>query len=342
MQDSRQRLCRAEFLQGQGLVVVCQRRRVHEAGRLCHQINLASQGQMIICPCKSTSDCRCKSTGNFVNKRLSGFGLGLRPEHYAGFVASSQRVDWLEILSDNYLVPGGKPLHYLDAIRRDYPIAMHGVAMNLGSSDPLDKYYLASLKALVDRVQPLVISDHLCWTGVDGKFLHDLMPLPYTEQALRHLVPRIQQAQDVLGRRLAIENVSSYIATPAEMTEAEFVAELARRADCDLLVDINNIYVSARNHGFSTLDYLRAMPRERIAQFHLAGHADHGDYCIDTHDHPVRAEVWELYREAIRLFGEVPVMIERDDNIPPLDELVRELDTARDIAASSGAHHVAA
>jgi uncharacterized protein (UPF0276 family) len=268
---------------------------------------------------------------------LRGFGLGLRPEHYGDFVAAPQAVDWLEILSDNYLVPGGKPLYYLERIRPDYPIAMHGVAMNLGSCDPLDFGYLQDIKQLADRIEPAIISDHLCWTGVDGARLHDLLPLPYTEEAVRHVAGRIRQAQDLLGRRLTIENVSTYVEARAAMREWEFVGAIAEEADCDLLVDINNIYVSSRNHGFDPVRYLRALPPGRVRQFHLAGHSDYGDYCIDTHDHPVCDAVWELYREAVRLFGDVPAMIERDDRIPTLDELVVELARARSVAASAGA-----
>jgi uncharacterized protein (UPF0276 family) len=264
---------------------------------------------------------------------LRGLGLGLRPEHYGDFIATPQAVDWLEILTDNYLVPGGKPLYYLERIRRDYPLAMHGVAMNLGSCDPLDRRYLQSIKRLADRIEPAIISDHLCWTGVGGAYLHDLLPLPYTEEAIRHVATRIRQAQDVLGRRLTIENVSTYVEAQAPMTEWEFVGAIAEETDCDLLVDINNIYVSGRNHRFDPLQYLRALPPGRVRQFHLAGHTDYGDYCIDTHDHPVCDAVWELYRDAVGLFGEVPVMIERDDRIPPLLELMDELQRARNVVA---------
>jgi len=267
---------------------------------------------------------------------LTGLGLGLRPEHYGDFIAAPQAVDWLEILTDNYLVPGGKPLYYLERIRRDYPLAMHGVAMNLGSCDPLDRCYLQSIKRLADRIEPAIISDHLCWTGVGRAYLHDLLPLPYTEEAIRHVATRIRQAQDVLGRRLTIENVSTYVEAQAPMTEWDFVSAIAEEADCDLLVDINNIYVSGRNHRFDPLQYLRALPPGRVCQFHLAGHTDYGDYCIDTHDHPVCDAVWELYRDAVGLFGEVPAMIERDDRIPPLRELMGELERARNVAALAG------
>ncbi len=267
---------------------------------------------------------------------LTGFGLGLRPEHYADFVAAPQAVDWLEILSDNYLVPGGKPLHYLERIRRDYPLAMHGVAMNLGSCDRLDREYLQSIRQLADRIEPAIISDHICWTGVTGTRLHDLLPLPYTEESIRHVVNRIRQVQDFLGRRLTIENVSAYVQAETSISEWEFVSAIADAADCDLLVDINNIYVSGRNHGFDPGRYLQALPPARVRQFHLAGHTDCGDYCIDTHDHPVCDAVWQLYRTAVQLFADVPVMIERDDRIPHLAELVEELAHARNVAADAG------
>jgi len=266
---------------------------------------------------------------------LEGYGLGLRPEHYLEFVASRQRVDWLEILSDNYLVPGGKPLFYLDKIRCDYPIAMHGVAMNLGSLDPLDIDYIHSIRSLAQRVEPAVISDHICWTGFAGRRLHDLLPLPYTEEAVNHLSTRIRQVQDILGRRLVIENVSSYMEADTPLREWEFVSAIAEAADCELLVDINNIYVSGHNHGFDPREYLQALPKHRVRQFHLAGHSQSGALRIDTHDQPVCDGVWELYRHAVELFEYVPVMIERDGNIPPLADLIQELDQARHFAKKS-------
>jgi uncharacterized protein len=264
-----------------------------------------------------------------VTPTLHGFGLGLRPEHYADFVAQAQPVDWLEILSDNYLVPGGKPLYYLDRIREQYPLAMHGVAMNIGSCDPLDWEYLDSIRVLARRVRPAIISDHLCWTGFAGKRLHDLLPLPYTEEAISHVSDRIRQVQDFLDCRLAIENVSTYVQADAPLTEWEFVSAIANESDSDLLVDVNNIYVSSRNHGFDALNYLHALPAARVRQLHLAGHTDNVSHCIDTHDHPVCEDVWSLYHTAVDMFGPTPTMIERDDNIPPLTDLLQELDRAR-------------
>lgn len=264
---------------------------------------------------------------------IKGFGLGLRTDHYRDFVERKPAVDWLEIISENYMVPGGKPLHFLDTIRRDYPMVMHGVSLSIGSTDPLNTDYLRELKALIARVQPGWVSDHICWTGVDHHNLHDLLPMPYTEASLRHLVGRIGQVQEFLGRRILLENVSSYVTYAAdEMAEWGFVAELARRADCELLFDVNNVYVSARNHGFDPRVYVDAMPVGRVRQIHLAGHEDHGDFVIDTHDHPVRDEVWELYRYTIARMGAMPTMIERDDDIPPLDELIAELAQARLVA----------
>jgi uncharacterized protein (UPF0276 family) len=262
-----------------------------------------------------------------------GFGLGLRTVHYEEIAASRPPVDWFEILTENYLVAGGKPLHWLDRIRADYPVAMHGVSLSIGSADPLDMDYLHAVKVLAQRVSPLWISDHLCWTGIAGRNLHDLLPIPYTEAALRHLVPRVEAVQEFLGRRLVLENVSSYVGyKESELTEWEFLAELAHRADCLILLDVNNIYVSAYNHGFDADDYVAGIPAERVQQIHLAGHSNCGDFIIDTHDAPVIDPVWELYARTIQRLGPVSSMIERDDHIPPLNELLGELDQARTLA----------
>ena len=270
------------------------------------------------------------------------FGLGLRPEHYEEIAANPGRVSWFEALSENYMVPGGSPLHWLDRIRRDYPMALHGVSLSIGSIDPQDERYLDDLKALADRVQPMWISDHLCFTGLRGVNMHDLLPLPYTEEALDHVAERVKRVQDHLGRRLVLENVSSYVTYAAsELSEWDFITELSRRADCDILLDINNVYVSAFNHGFDAHAFLGAMPRERVRQIHLAGHTHKGSHIIDTHDHPIVPGVWELYAEAVRLFPGVPTMIERDAEIPPYIELLAELDVARGIATGV-AHEVAA
>jgi uncharacterized protein len=264
-----------------------------------------------------------------------GFGLGLRPAHYEAILKSKPRVDWFEALSENYMIPGGRPLYYLDRIRARYPVVLHGVSLSIGSTDALDRNYLRELKLLAQRVEPEWISDHLCWTGVAGRNLHDLMPLPYSEEALRHVVQRVREVQDVLGRRILLENVSSYVTyQSSEMTEWQFLAALANEADCDLLLDVNNIYVSAFNHGFDALEFLDGVPRSRVKQIHLAGHSNCGDLIIDTHDAPVINPVWDLYAEALRRLGPVSTMIERDDDIPPLATLVRELGRARMITTA--------
>ena len=263
-----------------------------------------------------------------------GFGLGLRTQHYQEILDSAPAVDWFEALTENYLVPGGKPLYFLEAIRARYPVVLHGVSLSIGSTDPLNRDYLAQLKALADRIEPAWISDHLCWTGLNGRNLHDLLPLPYTEEVVVHVSDRIRAVQDCLGSRLLIENVSSYLTyIDSCMSEWEFLGAIAERADCLILLDINNIYVSSFNHGFDPRDYLRGIPAERVQQFHIAGHRNHGDYLVDTHDEPVIAPVWRLYAEACRRFGAVSTLIERDDNIPPLAGLLEELDQARRVAA---------
>ncbi len=263
----------------------------------------------------------------------SGFGLGLRAAHYAEFLAAPQRVDWLEVLSDNYMVPGGKPLAMLDAIRERYPMAMHGVALSIGSVAGPDATYLRKLGTLANRVDPLWISDHLCWTGVHGHNLHDLLPLPYTEEALHVVVRNVRRVQDALGQRILLENVSSYVEfNCSRLTEWQFLCAVCDEADCLLLLDLNNIHVSSVNHGFDAYEFLRAMPAARVRQIHLAGHTDRGDFLVDTHDHPVADPVWALYAEAAALFGSVATMIERDDHIPPLADLIDELDIARRIS----------
>ena len=263
-----------------------------------------------------------------------GFGLGLRTEHYEAILADKPAIDWLELISENYMGDGGKPLHYLDRFRALYPMVMHGVSLSIGSMDPLDKDYLTRLKGLAARVSPKWISDHLCWTGVAGKNLHDLMPLPYTEEAVRHVAARVREVQDFLGTQILVENVSSYVTyTQSAMTEWEFLSAVAEAADCFILLDVNNIYVSSHNHDFDPRDYLRGVPPGRVRQFHLAGHTNNGNIIVDTHDHPIIGGVWDLYAEALRIFGPVSTMIERDAHIPPLPELMAELEQARRIAA---------
>jgi uncharacterized protein (UPF0276 family) len=269
-----------------------------------------------------------------LNKMLTrptlGFGLGLRVDHYETIFNERPAVDWFEALTENYLVPGGKPLHHLTRIREHYPMVMHGVSMSIGSAAPLDRTYLEQVKALAQRIEPAWISDHLCWTGVAGKNLHDLMPLPYTDEALKHVASRVRTVQDILGRRILLENVSSYVSfRDSRLSEWDFLRTVAEEADCLILLDVNNIYVSSINHEFDPRDYLAAIPIERVQQMHLAGHQNHGDYLIDTHDYPVPDPVWALYADAVRRFGRVSTMIERDANIPPLAELLAELTAAR-------------
>ena len=264
-----------------------------------------------------------------------GFGLGLRASHYEAIFETKPALDWFEIISENYMVSGGRPLANLTRIRNDYPMAMHGVSLSIGSSDPLNTEYLRELKKLSDHIEPTFISDHLCWTGIAGKNLHDLMPIPYTEEAITHVVDRVRQVQDFLGRQILLENVSSYVTfAQSEMSEWAFLSTIAERADCHILLDINNIFVSAFNHGFEPIEYIEGIPVDRVRQFHLAGHENRGDIIIDTHDAPVIDPVWDLYAKACARFGPISTMIERDDNIPPLEELLTELDHARQIASA--------
>ncbi len=261
-----------------------------------------------------------------------GMGLGLRTEHYQYILEHAPTIDWFEILTENYLVDGGNPLYYLEKVRENYPLVMHGVSLSIGSPDPLNSGYLSKVKKLADQIEPKWISDHLCWTGIHQRNIHDLLPLPYTEKLINHVVERVKCVQDFYQRQLVLENVSSYITyKESEMSEWEFLSEIANRADCFILLDINNIYVSAFNHGFEPETYLHSIPVNRVQQFHLAGHLNCGDYIIDTHDHPVINEVWELYAKAIKRFGDVSTMIERDDHIPPFEELWQELQFAQNI-----------
>lgn len=263
-----------------------------------------------------------------------GFGLGLRPAHQEDIIASNPNVDWFEIISEDYITAGGRNAYYLDKIRERHPVVMHGVSMSLGSCDPLDFDLLKKLKALADRLDTPWISDHLCFTGVNGLTTFDLLPLPYTEEALNHVVERVKTVQDYLERPFLVENVSSYLTyQQSEIPEWEFLREVALRADCLLLFDINNIYVSGYNHGFDPMTYLENIPTDRVRQFHLAGHSNVGHCIIDTHDHDIIPEVWNLYAAALHRFGNVATMIERDDHIPPLTELLQELEQARMVAA---------
>ena len=270
--------------------------------------------------------------------RFTGFGLGLRKEHHQAFLDTPQPVDFVEIISENFMACGGRPLHTLDAVRERHPVAMHGVSMSLGSPGGLDPDYMAALKALARRIDPLWVSDHLCWTRVDGFATHDLLPLPYTDEALDTCIANIRRAQDWLERPLLLENPSSYVSfTESTMPEWAFLATLARETGCYLLLDVNNVYVSSVNHGFEPADFLAGIPADRVRQIHLAGHSNGPDgMLIDTHDAPVCAAVWDLYAAAVARFGACATMIERDDAIPPLPELLCELDQARQRAVPPG------
>jgi hypothetical protein len=263
---------------------------------------------------------------------MLGYGVGLRRQHYRHVLETRPKVDWFEVIAENFMVAGGRALEVLEGVRANYPIAMHGVSMSIGSTDPLNRDYLRQLRALARRFEPAWISDHLCWTGVAGRNLHDLLPLPYTEEAIGHVAARIRNVQDALERPLLIENVSSYMAfADSTMTEWEFISAIANEADCGILLDINNIFVSAFNHRFDANEYIDAVPAERVVQYHLAGHSDHGTYLLDTHDHPIRDEVWALYERAARRFGAVSALVEWDDNIPEFAELAQIADRARNI-----------
>jgi uncharacterized protein (UPF0276 family) len=267
---------------------------------------------------------------------FAGFGLGMRIPHYPAYLAGEVPVDFVEVISENFMVDGGRPLAVIDQVRGHYPLALHGVSMSIGSAGGLDPEYLRRLRALADRIEPLWISDHLCWTGTHGFNSHDLLPLPYTQEALAIVTGNINEAQDVLGREMLLENPSSYLTFAAdEMTEWEFLAELTRRTGCALLLDINNIYVSATNHGYEPAAFLDGIPADRVRQIHLAGYSDGRDgLLIDTHDTPVPDPVWALYESGIHRFGAVATMIERDDDIPPLEYLLAELANARFLAAA--------
>jgi uncharacterized protein (UPF0276 family) len=253
-----------------------------------------------------------------------GVGLGLRTVHYSHILEAQPEVDWFEILSENYMQTAGRPLEWLDAIADRYPVVMHGVSLSIGSTDPLDRAYLTELRGLRDRTKARWVSDHLCWTGVSGKNTHDLLPMPYTEEALRHVASRVRAVQDFLGAPLALENPSTYVEfaggqTEPAMKEWEFLARLAEEADCALLLDVNNIFVSAFNHGFDPGDYLAAVPFDRVVQMHVAGHTHHGTHIIDSHIGPVVDDVWRLLAEAWKRSGGTSVLLEWDAEIPSFE-----------------------
>ena len=271
-----------------------------------------------------------------------GVGIGLRPVHFGQILGGEPRVDWFEVLSENYMDTGGRPQFILDQVTERYPVALHGVSLSVGSTDPLDREYLRKLKELARRTRAHWVSDHLCWTGVLGRNTHDLLPLPYDEATLRHVVARVREVQDVLERPLVLENPSTYLAFAAStMTEWDFLARLAAEADCGLLLDVNNVYVSAFNHGFSAEEYVDAIPAERVVQYHLAGHTHKGTHIVDTHSGPALDEVWALYARATARTGLVSTLFEWDADIPPLGQVVVEARRAhqyRQTAAATGTH----
>jgi uncharacterized protein (UPF0276 family) len=265
-----------------------------------------------------------------------GHGIGLRSKHFPQWLASPPHVDFVEAISENYFAAGGRPVAVLERVRQDLPVVLHGVSLSIGSTDSLSTTYLAQLRALADRIEPTWISDHLSWGSHAGRYAHDLWPLPYTEEAIRHVVDRVIRVQEVLRRQVLLENVSSYVAFRAsEMPEWEFVAEVARRADCGILLDVNNVYVSARNHRFDPYTYIAQIPSDRVGQIHLAGHCDKGRYLLDTHDAEVPDPVWDLYRAAVLHLGPISTLVEWDDHIPVLDRLVSESRRAAEIEAET-------
>lgn len=257
-------------------------------------------------------------------------GVGLRHRHLAAVLDEQPDVGWFEVISENFLDSQGRPRHLLDQVAERYPVALHGVSLSIGGTEPLDLDYLARLRRLADDLAAPIVSDHLCWTGVAGLNTHDLLPLPYDEATLDHVATRVAVAQDVLERPLALENPSSYLEyTASTMGEAEFLTRLCQVTGCSLLVDVNNVYVSAANHGFDPVAYLETLPAERVVEIHVAGHTDMGTYLLDTHDRPVAPGVWQLYRRAVERFGNVPTLLEWDARLPPLAELVAQADQAR-------------
>ena len=259
-----------------------------------------------------------------------GLGVGLRTVHFSHILEHHPQVDWFEIISENFMDSGGRPRYVLDQIAERYQIVMHGVSLSIGSTDPLNMDYLRKLKQLAEQVDAGWVSDHLCWTGVATRNSHDLLPIPFNEDTLRYVVDRIRIVQEVLERPLVLENPSSYVTfTDSTMSEWEFISRMANDADCGLLLDVNNVYVSSVNHDFDPLEFIRSVPHERVVQFHLAGHTNMGDYCIDTHDGRVVDPVWELYSLAHELTGGVSTLLEWDAKIPPFDEMHAEVLKAR-------------
>jgi hypothetical protein len=267
----------------------------------------------------------------FARKDL-GHGVGVRPEHYTAWLSSAPKVDWVEAITENHFSKGGRPNAVLEKLRNEFPVVLHGVSLGIGSVDPIDGGHLRALLELVERIDPAYVSEHLSWGRYQGHYAHELLPLPCTEEAVALVVDRVREVQDLLRRQILLENVSSYVAyRESTMTEWELLARVAEAADCGILLDLNNVYVSARNHGFDPMAYLDALPASRVAQFHVAGHRDTGRYVLDTHDGPIDEPVWDLYREAVRRFGRVPTLVEWDQRLPPLREVVAQSEKARAI-----------
>lgn len=263
-------------------------------------------------------------------------GVGLRPFYYSEFLGEKAHTPWIEAISENYMgflgKQGGRPITVLESLRRDYEISLHGVSMSLGSCDELDLKYLQQLKDLTQRIQPCWVSDHLCWTGFQRENIHDLLPLPYTQEALNHFADKLDQAQNILQRTLSIENVSSYVDfSSSEMSEWEFLVALTKKSGCNLLLDVNNVYVSSQNHNFDPWSFISQLPKSSIQEIHLAGHTTNGELIIDTHDQAINEAVWDLYKKTIQYFGPLPTLIERDDNFPTFHELMNEVQRARSI-----------
>ncbi len=266
-----------------------------------------------------------------------GCGIGLHREHFEEVLRDRPPVRWFELISENFMVEGGRPRQVLDRVRAEYPVALHGVSLSLGSDEPIAPSYLDRLAALVAYVDPILVSDHLCWTRLGAHNSHDLLPLPFTEEAVAVAARKIRQVQDRLGRRILVENVSTYLRfAGSTLDEWEFVSAVVEEADCGLLLDINNVYVNSRNHGFDAQQYLAGLPAERVGQYHVAGHEDQGDTILDTHDRPVVGAVWELMRATVRTLGPRPTILERDDHIPPLAEVIAEAAQAQEILDAAG------
>ena len=272
-----------------------------------------------------------KSVKKIYNLPYLGFGIGLRTVHFEEILKKYPQIDWLEIISENFMLEDGKPIYFLEAFAERYPLIPHGVSMAIGSVDPLDRDYLKKLKKLLQRIHPPWFSDHLCWCQYSGKHMYNLLPVPYTKASAKLIAEKVKVLQEEIGIPFLLENVSSYVEfQSSEMPEWEFLSQVAEKADCGILLDVNNVFVSSYNHGFDPVTYLENVPPERVIQFHIAGHLDKKTYLLDTHDHPIRKEVWDLYQKAIPLFGDVSLLLERDDHIPPLPTLLKELNEAKE------------